>query len=83
MAKKDTKVQVLVSVDDHHLPDIHKVVKNCKAAGLSVEQTLDKIGTITGSISPGKLSALSKIAGIASVERTLDYEIAPPDSDVQ
>ncbi|HEY9422542.1 MAG TPA: ketohydroxyglutarate aldolase [Thermoanaerobaculia bacterium] len=83
MTKKDTKVQVLVSVDDQHLPHIQEVVKHCKAAGLSVEQTLDKVGTITGSISPRKLSALSKVSGIASVERSQDYEIAPPDSDVQ
>jgi hypothetical protein len=83
VTKKDKRVQVLVSVDDQHLPKLGQVVERCKAAGLEVEQTLEKIGTLTGSIHPDKIADLSKVAGISSVERSGEYEIAPPDSEVQ
>ena len=82
MAKAD-KVQVLVSVDDEHLPKMRQVVERCKAAGLDVEQALDQIGAITGSVDPGKIGALSKVAGVVSVERSGGYDIGPPDSDLQ
>lgn len=84
MAKTERRdVQVLVSVDDQHLPKIREVVEKCKAAGLQVEQTLEKIGTLTGSIHPDKIPALSKVTGVSSVERSQDYQIAPPESDIQ
>jgi hypothetical protein len=82
MAKTD-KVQVLVSVDDEHLPKMRQVVERCKAAGLDVEQSLDQIGTITGSVDSGKIGALSKVAGVASVERAGEYDVGPPDSELQ
>ena len=83
MAKKDDKVPVLISVDDEHLPKMRQVVERCKAAGLHVEQSLDQIGTITGSVDPGKIGDLSKVAGVASVERSGEYDIGPPDSELQ
>lgn len=82
MAKTD-RVQVLISVDDEHLPKMRQVVERCKAAGLDVEQSLDQIGTITGSVAPGKIGALSKVAGVANVERSGEYDVGPPDSDLQ
>ena len=86
MAKKDKtdkKVPVLISVDDEHLPKMHQVVERCKAAGLDVEESLDQIGTITGSIDPGKIGHLSKVAGVSSVEQAGEYDIGPPDSELQ
>lgn len=82
MAKTD-KVQVLISVDDEHLPKMRQVVERCKAAGLDVEQALDQIGTITGSVDSSRIGDLSKVAGVASVERSGEYDVGPPDSDLQ
>lgn len=81
--RSNDRVQVLVSVDGEHLPKLGKIVERCKAAGLDVDQTLDQIGTITGSVAPGKIAALSKVAGVVSVERAGGYDIGPPDSDLQ
>jgi len=83
MAKTERKVQVLVSVDDQHLPKMGELVERCKAAGLDVEYALDAAGTITGSIDPKKIAKLSKLAGISNVEQSQEYGIAPPESDIQ
>jgi len=83
MAKTEKKVPVLISIETEHLPKMHQVVERCKAAGLDVDQALDQIGTITGSIDPGKIGHLSKVAGVASVEPAGEYDIGPPDSELQ
>ena len=79
----EKKVPVLISVDDEHLPKMRQVLKSCEAAGLDVEQSLDQIGTITGSIDPGKIGHLAKVAGVSNVERAGEYDIGPPDSELQ
>jgi hypothetical protein len=80
---KTEKVPVLISVDDEHLPKMRQVLESCQAAGLDVEQSLDQIGTITGSIDPGKIGHLAKVAGVSNVERAGEYDIGPPDSELQ
>jgi len=83
MVKKEKRVQVVISVDDQHMPKVGKVASLCKKAGLQVDQALDEVGIITGSIPENELGKLSGIKGVASVEREQGYQIAPPDSDVQ
>ena len=83
MAKKEGKVQVLIVIDDEHLKDIDKVVKACEKAGLEVDSSLESIGTITGAIDPDKLAGLSRVRGVAGVERAGEYDIGPPDQDLQ
>jgi methylmalonyl-CoA mutase cobalamin-binding subunit len=83
MAGKGTKVQVLVSVDDEHMSQLDKVAQRCREAGLEVDQALGAVGIITGSIPQSKMSSLSAVKGVASVERGQDYQIAPPDSEIQ
>lgn len=83
MAKKDGKVQVLIAIDDEHLNDMDRVVKACERAGLEVESSLESIGTITGSIDPDKLAGLSRLPGVAGVEKAEEYDVGPPDSDLQ
>ena len=83
MAKKDGKVQVLIAIDDEHLNDIDRVVKACAKVGLEVESSLESIGTITGAIDPDKLDELARIPGVAGVERAGEYDVGPPDQDLQ
>jgi hypothetical protein len=74
---------VLVAVDNAHLATIHEVAERGRAAGLEVDQILDKIGTITGAIDPGRIAELSKVPGVAGVERAGEYDIGPPGSGLQ
>lgn len=77
------KIPVLVSVRDAHLPHMKQVVEACREAGLEVEHSLEQIGTITGSIDPGKIHELARVPGVAAVERAGGYDIGPPDADLQ
>jgi len=83
MADKEKKVPVLVSVDDEHRSQLDKVAQRCREAGLEVDQALGEVGIITGSIPHGKMSSLSAVQGVASVERGQDYQIAPPEAEIQ
>lgn len=80
---KEKKVQVLVSVDDQHLPKMGKVVERLKAAGLDVQQSMEAIGTVTGSVELAKLTRLKRVPGVSSVEQDQVTAIAPPESDIQ
>lgn len=75
------KVQVAIAND--YLDRIDEVVRRCKQAGLKVEQQLEFIGVITGSIGVERLAALQKVEGVSSVEQTRAYDIPPPESDIQ
>ena len=77
------KVKLSVSVDDAHLERFQEVVRACKAAGMDVEEALQTIGVITGTIDSAKLDALRGVPGVAHVEAERRYRIAPPGSDVQ
>ena len=77
------EVNVSVSVADDSMDRFSEVVRRLKDAGLDVEQELEEIGVVTGSIDPEKADSLREIEGVSHVERSREFRIAPPDSDVQ
>ena len=77
------EVNVSVSVADGSMNRFSEVVRRLKDAGLEVEQELEEIGVVTGSIDPEKAESLREIEGVSHVERSREYRIAPPDSDIQ
>lgn len=78
-----SKVNLSVSVNDEHLDRFSEVVERCKKAGMKVEQQLEPIGVITGSIDSAKLASLRQVEGVSQVEQSRGFQIAPPGSDVQ
>jgi UDP-N-acetylmuramate-alanine ligase len=78
-----SKVNLLVSVDDEHLDRFSEVVKGLEDAGMDVEQELEETGVITGSIDSEKVEQLRKVEGVSHVEESQQFQIAPPDSDIQ
>jgi UDP-N-acetylmuramate-alanine ligase len=78
-----SKVNLLVSVDDEHLDRFSEVVKGLEDAGMDVEQELEETGVITGSIDSEKVEQLRKVEGVSHVEESRQFQIAPPDSDIQ
>lgn len=78
-----SQVQVSVSVDNAHLPQIEQISQQLKLSGMNVEQTLSSIGVINGSIQSDRLNSLDQIEGVQSVEPQQSYRLAPPSSDVQ
>jgi hypothetical protein len=77
------KVRLSVSVGDSHVSDLGKVAKAAKKAGMKVDQQLDAIGVLTGSIDASKLESLHRIEGISHIEKEREVGIAPPGSPVQ
>ena len=77
------KVSLLVSVDDEHLDRFSEVVKRAEAAGMEVEQKMEDLGVLAGSIDPEKFEQLRQVEGVSHVEESRQVRIPPPDSDVQ
>ena len=74
---------VSVSIDDHHLTELDDVVQALRASGLRVEQVLDGLGVITGSVDDGQRRSLERVPGVLSVDGALSYQLPSPDSPVQ
>lgn len=72
-----------VLVDQNHLNRFTEIVENCKRSGLNVDQQLNEIGVITGSIDSARIDALRQLEGVSHVEASRDIKIAPPGSDIQ
>lgn len=80
---KMSQVQISVSVDDAHLPQIEQVSQQLQLFGMNVEQTLSSIGVINGSIASDRLNHLYQVKGVQTVESQQTYQLAPPSSGVQ
>jgi hypothetical protein len=76
-------MNISISVQDTHLATIELVAQKLQAAGMNVEQVLNSIGIISGSIDSSLMSSLSQIEGVKIVEQEQTYQLAPPDSDIQ
>ncbi len=79
-----SKLTVVVSVDEARLKDFPSVLRDMVAAGLHVENKMEMVGTVSGSVDdPHTLSRLRRVKGVAHVERCRQIQIAPPGAEVQ
>lgn len=74
---------VNVSIADDHLDKIDAVVRRMQRAGLKVGQRLDAIGVVSGSIDPAQVGDLESVGGVASVERSRQVSVPPPEEETQ
>jgi len=77
------KVRLSLSVSDSHLKHLGKIAQAAKKAGMVVEQQLDTLGILTGSIDADKVSKLHRIDGVSSVEPERQVGVPPPERPVQ
>jgi len=77
------KVSLLVSVDDEHLDRFSEVVRGVEDVGMEVEQKMEDLGVLAGSIDSERVEALRRVEGVSHVEESRGFQIPPPDSDVQ
>ena len=78
-----SKVNLSVSVGEKHLHRFEEIVKKIKKAGMKIEQQLDNLGIITGSIDASKVDSLKDVEGVSHVEQQKSIQLPPPDSHVQ
>jgi len=77
------KVNLSVSVKEEHLPRFGDVVNELKKTGFEVEQALESLGVVTGSIESRRMSALASVSGVDHVEQSRVVRIPPKESKLQ
>ena len=80
---QSNRVPITVSVSDSHLEKLKEVAAQLRAAGMSVEHSLDAIGTISGHVEQDRLAGLAKVPGVAAVEPERTFQLPPPGSKIQ
>ena len=63
--------------------NIERVAERLRAAGMSVGQVLGEVGIITGSVDAGRRKSLAAVPGVLSVEIERNFQIPPPDAEIQ
>jgi predicted regulator of amino acid metabolism with ACT domain len=77
------EVSVTVSVDDEHIETIGDVAAALSDRGMHVQQVLEGIGSITGSVPEDLRQSLNAVDGVADVSEALEVKLPPPDSPIQ
>lgn len=67
------EVGVLVSVTDDHLDRLLEVSEQLQSRGMRVNQLLDQLGIITGSIDSTKIDDLQNVEGVSHVEQEQEF----------
>jgi hypothetical protein len=83
MASAEQSVALVISVDDAHLDRVPEVERRLREAGMHVDRSLPSIGAISGSAPAAIVHALRSTEGVADVEESREYQLAPPDSPIQ
>jgi hypothetical protein len=58
-------------------------VTHLREAGLKVEQELETLGIVTGTVSEKDRAKISRVTGVSGVEDEGESELPPPDAKVQ
>ncbi len=78
-----SEVNLSVLVNDDYSDRILEVVAALQAGGMKVEQLMEQIGVITGSIDSTKVAEIERIEGVSAVELAQRYQLKPPSSEIQ
>ncbi|ONI91261.1 hypothetical protein ALI22I_09320 [Saccharothrix sp. ALI-22-I] len=73
--------KVVVSVADDNLADLPTVVSALRDAGMVVDDVLETLGMVTGSVAPGVGDLLGAVPGVSRVEVDRTVRL-PPDPGV-
>jgi len=76
-------VKVTVTVDRQHAAAVADVADALRATGMQVEQVLGEIGMVLGTIDADAEQSVRAVDGVQSVDRSLDFQLPPPDSPIQ
>lgn len=74
-------VRVVIAIDDTHRDRLAEVIQRLRAAGMHVQQSLDNLGVVTGSIASWKIQTLAHIEGVSNVEIERTHQLPPAHPD--
>jgi hypothetical protein len=78
-----TETRVNVAVSEDYQKRFADMVRRLKKAGMEVDQQWENLGIIGGRIDEEQIERLKRFKGVAGVEVDQEYQLAPPESEVQ
>jgi hypothetical protein len=75
--------EIIVTVGDDALNNIHQLADQLAAKGMKVDRVMPVTGVIAGSCAATKMPDLEKVDGVTSVEEEVVASLSPPGSNVQ
>jgi len=75
--------RITVTVEADLLAHIDELVDRLRAAGMRVDQVLQPVGVITGSIPGPNRAMIEALPGVAAVEDQTAFQLPHPDADIQ
>ena len=82
-SSEEQAAEVTIAVDDDHVGNLDEVAERLRAVGMAVDELLGEIGIITGRIAESRKEELESVEGVSHVERSREYRLPPPDSEIQ
>jgi predicted RNA-binding protein associated with RNAse of E/G family len=73
-------VAVVVTVSDGRL---QQATADLRDAGMDVDDIMDALGMVTGTVAEDAIPALEAVPGVIEVERQRTYQVPAPESDIQ
>lgn len=84
LAYRSVMSHISVSIDDEHLKSMSSVARALQDKGMLVEQVLDGVGIITGSVADESRLLLASVPGVAAIaDSPLTYSLPSPDARIQ
>ncbi len=75
--------RVTVTLTDAQAARVTEAADRLSAAGLEVEQVLDSLGMVTGTVAEDRRAGLEALDGVASVSVERTIQLPDPGSDLQ
>lgn len=75
-----SRIKLLVSVDRK---DHRRIAAALRLAGLEVMSEHPRLGVITGAAEERAVGRLRHVGGVLSVERDMEFQLAPPSNPIQ
>ena len=70
-----SKVEILVKIDGAYTEKMSEIARECKAAGMNVEQQMKAVGMISGTVERANISKIERIKGVSYVEESKSLNI--------
>ena len=84
LAYRSVMSHISVSIDDEHLESMSSVALALQDRGMQIEQVLDGVGIITGSVADESRLLLESVPGVAAIaDSSLTYQLPSPDAGIQ
>jgi hypothetical protein len=72
-----------VTVDEGHLDHVDEVADALRAASIRVDGVHPGLGIVTVVAEQSSVAEIESVTGVESVTEEVDYQLPPPDAEIQ